>query len=49
MASEEDCLEYLECARYGEAVEMTVLLTAGVPVDFQDSNGNTGLFINFIF
>ncbi|KAL1507624.1 hypothetical protein AB1Y20_007243 [Prymnesium parvum] len=39
----DDCMELLECARYGEAEELEQLLRAGVPVDFQDDSGNTAL------
>ena len=41
--SEDDCLELLECARYGEDEELRDLLRVGVPVDYQDDSGNTAL------
>jgi hypothetical protein len=38
-----DGLELLECARYGEEDGVEAQLSAGVPVDFADDNGNTAL------
>ena len=43
LPTEDDCLELLECARYGEDDELRELLTAGVPVDYKDDSGNTAL------
>ena len=41
--TEADKLELLECARYGEDDDLKHLLSLGVPVDFQDADGNTAL------
>lgn len=41
--TEEDSIELLECARYGEVEELQQLLDAGVPVDFVDDGGNAAL------
>lgn len=40
---EDDGLELLECARYGEDEELSAMLTKGVPVDFCDGQGNMAL------
>jgi ankyrin repeat protein len=39
----EDHLEFLECARYGEEEDVKFLLGDGANINFQDSNGNTAL------
>ena len=42
----DDCRELLECARYGEEddlADLKRLLEAGVPVDYADDGGNSGL------
>jgi predicted nicotinamide N-methyase len=44
--TQDDCLELLECARYGEDDDietLRALLHQGVPVDFADDGGNTAL------
>ena len=40
---EDDGLELLECARYGEDEELQQMLDKGVPVDFTDGQGNMAL------
>lgn len=35
--------EILECARYGEAEDLGVLLSAGAEVDHKDESGNSAL------
>jgi len=42
-APEDDGLELLECARYGEDDELKQLLEKGVPPGFADSQGTTAL------
>lgn len=41
--TEEDKLELLECARYGETEDLVALLDAGVEANFCDAGGNTAL------
>jgi len=44
--TQDDCMELLECARYGEeddAASLRALLEQGVPVNFADDSGNTAL------
>lgn len=41
--TEEDRLELLECARYGELEDMLELLRLGVDVNFADQGGNTAV------
>jgi hypothetical protein len=41
--TEEDNLELLECARYGETEDLLALLDAGADVNFRDAGGNTAL------
>jgi ankyrin repeat protein len=41
--SEEDQLEVLECARYGETDDLRALLDAGADANFRDAGGNTAL------
>lgn len=43
LTPEELQLELLECARYGEEEDLRTILGAGIPVNFQDENGNTAL------
>lgn len=40
--SEEDSLELLECARYGELDELMALHQQGIDLNFKDGGGNTG-------
>ena len=41
--SNEDLLEFLECARYGETEDVQALLDAGADINFTDGSGNTAL------
>jgi hypothetical protein len=41
--TEEDQLEVLECARYGELDDLRALLDAGADVNYRDAGGNTAL------
>ena len=43
MTPEEESLELLECARYGEDEELQQLINKGTPVNFTDDQGNTAL------
>lgn len=43
LTPEDEGLELLECARYGEEDELRQLLAKGVPVNFTDAQGNNGL------
>ena len=42
-SAQEDGLELLECARYGEDDDLQAMLDRGVPADFTDDNGSTAL------
>lgn len=43
ISQEELNREILECARYGEAEDLSVLLSAGAMVDHRDSCGNSAM------
>eukprot|EP00123_Amoebidium_parasiticum_P020567 comp5257_c0_seq1/m.1292 comp5257_c0_seq1/g.1292 ORF comp5257_c0_seq1/g.1292 comp5257_c0_seq1/m.1292 type:complete len:173 (-) comp5257_c0_seq1:49-567(-) len=41
--SEDDRVEFVLCARYGEEEEVKAYLDRGIPMDCRDGNGNTAL------
>jgi hypothetical protein len=43
LTPEDDGLELLECARYGEDEELSAMLAKGTPVDFCDGQGNMAI------